>query len=727
MLTPWALTLSLLIIHGVAASRESECIEVGFARAAGSNLNQGFDAAKEAVVARWAEEDTQGRPKYTSFSPLLKNVTRTAQLLEEASKVVVELIRKTRVGKRCRGVWLLTGLEKHVIPLINLDKPLAEDLGLVMSFRCMVGSPYPNVDGSCISQESPDLGSVGSKFLRLQPAVAAKDGFAPRESVNEEKTLPTARQVAQVLRKHIKKPPVTGIFSEWSHFIQRDIFSIPESPLAEDVDCCLSPEAEDCAPIPVGKEDPIYSVLTCINFRRSARAQAILGHRESFSFVSTYLDATPLYGPTDRVAFNRKTGYFGYLKGPESDEKTEKDKQGGEKNVKCAAPENMKGCFQLQESDDLIEDLKLLLVLEHNRLADALAEINPHFDDALLYNEARRILIAEYDHITYGEFLPVLMGKEVVKKHSLNPGAEGIAAGYIKEVNPGILNSFALAAYRNPSMHTEWQSEWGRSNIMESMHYNSIREDPYQDLLAMDVQRGRDHGLAGYRVWRKFCDGDHSYDSFEDLKRGLPKELVEDLKSLYQDELDDLDAQVALLEEPTDGGIIGKTYTCILADQFARLKTGNRLYWEHPSSLFTVEQKDYVKTVTLAHLLCSNLHLHAVPTNAFLPQSDSNPLVKCSDLPVGDLTPWKDTALIEKMKKMKAGQDKAGQDKAGQDKAGQDKAGQDKAGQDKAGQDKAGQDKAGQDKAGQDKAGQDKAGQGEQQAPQLKTTSKEEL
>ena len=41
---------------------------------------------------------------------------------------------------------------------------------------------------------------------------------------------------------------------------------------------------------------------------------SFLGHRESYSVVSTYLDATPLYGPTNELAFTLKTGYFGYLK-----------------------------------------------------------------------------------------------------------------------------------------------------------------------------------------------------------------------------------------------------------------------------------------------------------------------------------------------------------------------------------------------------------------------------
>ncbi|XP_063868974.1 peroxidase-like [Scylla paramamosain] len=646
----------LVLLCGAYADREGECIEVGFARTAGSMLHQGYEAAKEVMLARWAEEDLKGKPEYSNFSPLLKNVTRTGQLLEAASQAIIGLVRKTRVGKRCAEDWLLKGLEKHVLPLINVDKQLAEEMGLVMSFRCMVGSPYPNVDGSCVNQESPDLGSVGSKFLRLQTSMMGSDGFSSRGSVKGGK-LPSARRVAEVLRKHLKRPAVTGLFGEWAHFMQRDVFSIPESPLAEGVDCCETPEAEDCDPIQVAEDDPLHATLPCINYRRSARAQAILGHRESLSLVSTYLDATPVYGSTDKVAFQRKTGYFGYLKAPgdeDDDEEGEKKKKKDTKVGDCAAPESFKGCFQLDEDDDWVAGIRLLLVLEHNRIAEVLSEINPHFDDPLLYNEARRIVVASYDHVTYNEYLPLLMGRPAVEKHTLQPGAEGPGSGYIAEVNPGVLASFAVSSYRNPAMTTEWKKEQGKTELVDSLHYESIRNDPYYDLLAMDIQRGRDQGVAGYVVWRRFCDDKHAYNTWEDLERGLDKELVKDLKELYQDELDDVDLQVAVLENDTDEGVVGKTYTCLLADQFARLKTGNRLFWEHESSLMTVEQKTYIKGVTLAHLLCANLPgLRATPKNSFLPPSDSNPLVPCEELRGGNLTAWKDTSLIEKMKKVK--------------------------------------------------------------------------
>jgi peroxidase len=89
-----------------------------------------------------------------------------------------------------------------------------------------------------------------------------------------------------------------------------------------------------------------------------------------------------------------------------------------------------------------------IFLREHNRLAAELAYLNPHWDDERLYQEARRILIAQMQHITYNEWLPIVIGRAKMQELGLLPLQQGLNENYYKNLNPSILNEFATAAFR---------------------------------------------------------------------------------------------------------------------------------------------------------------------------------------------------------------------------------------------------------------------------------------
>lgn len=73
-------------------------------------------------------------------------------------------------------------------------------------------------------------------------------------------------------------------------------------------------------------------------------------------------------------------------------------------------------------------------------------KINPQWSDETLFQETRRIVIGELQHITYNEFLPVVVGQDLMRKYGLHPQTSGYYSGYDINTNAGILNGVATAA-----------------------------------------------------------------------------------------------------------------------------------------------------------------------------------------------------------------------------------------------------------------------------------------
>ena len=103
------------------------------------------------------------------------------------------------------------------------------------------------------------------------------------------------------------------------------------------------------------------------------------------------------------------------------------------------------GCF-LAGDYRVNEQLALLAmhnvwVRQHNRLAAKLQEINPHWSSEQIYQETRKIVGAQMQHISFAHWLPYIFGPIGMKKL-------GEFKGYNPNVDSTISNEFATAAFR---------------------------------------------------------------------------------------------------------------------------------------------------------------------------------------------------------------------------------------------------------------------------------------
>jgi peroxidase len=118
----------------------------------------------------------------------------------------------------------------------------------------------------------------------------------------------------------------------------------------------------------------------------------------------------------------------------------------------CSSESQDKLCFRAGDLR-VNEQVKLALLLtiwlrEHNRVARTLQQLNPSWSDEILFQEARRIMIAEPQHITYNEFLPLILGPDYMRTFDLQPKQRGYTKLYSPEIDPTIVYAFATAAYR---------------------------------------------------------------------------------------------------------------------------------------------------------------------------------------------------------------------------------------------------------------------------------------
>ena len=136
---------------------------------------------------------------------------------------------------------------------------------------------------------------------------------------------------------------------------------------------------------------------------------------------------------------------------------------------------------------------------------------------------------------------------------------------------PGALDSFLVGLATQPRQKFD--------NILSEQLTNHLFQAKNHsfgmDLVALNVQRGRDHGLPGYNAWREVC-GLKKADSFDYFADFIPEKIVERLKLIYAHP-DDVDLFIGGISEiPVHGALLGPTFQCLVGDQFKRLQHGDR-------------------------------------------------------------------------------------------------------------------------------------------------------
>lgn len=69
--------------------------------------------------------------------------------------------------------------------------------------------------------------------------------------------------------------------------------------------------------------------------------------------------------------------------------------------------------------------------------------------------------------------------------------------------------------------------------------------------------------------------------NFQDLLTVMDRSVVDRLASVYHS-VNDIDLFIGgLVERHLPGSMLGPVFSCIIADQFARSKEGDRFFYEH--------------------------------------------------------------------------------------------------------------------------------------------------
>ncbi len=498
--------------------------------------------------------------------------------------------------------------------------------------RTMMSTAYASIDGTGNNLLHAEWGSTGEDFLRIAPAMYG-DGVSSPAGQN----LPDARTISNMLAAQPEdmtgnSRALSDYIYAWGQFLDHDI----------DLTNTQTGAGAEKLNIQVPKGDPYFDPASTgtqvIPLTRSAYDAATgtsaSNPRQQINAITAFIDGSQIYGSDEVTAKSLRTFSGGQLKTSEGN----------------LLPTDETGFFvagdiRVDENTGLIA-MQTLFMREHNRVAKEMATQNPGWSDEEIYQHARRVVIGELQRITYNEFLPALLGSITLTPYK----------GYNAKVNPGVTNEFATAAYRfghsllnddiefldnngnatreeislaesffNPDVVKEAGIDGvlkylasDNANELDNKIVDSLRNFLFGppgagglDLAALNIQRGRDHGLADYNTSRTSY-GLKKVTSFAQITSNV--DLQKALKTIYGD-VNKVDLWVGLLaEDHVKGSSVGELTGKILVNQFTRLRDGDRFWYQN--NLKGAELKMVEKT-TLAEVIKRNTGTYNLQENVF--------------------------------------------------------------------------------------------------------------
>lgn len=512
----------------------------------------------------------------------------------------------------------------------------------------------PSIDGTGNNVLHPDWGSTDIGLLRMSETEYSDGIYLP---AGDDRV--GAREVSNGVAAQNESLPndrgLTDMTWLWGQFIDHDIS------LTEGADPA---EAFNIA-VPMGDSyfDPYGTGTQEISLSRSAyldgSGHSIDSPRTQVNQITAFIDGSVVYGSDEERSHELRTLEGGLLKTSE----------GNLLPFNLAGLENAGGtgdslfiAGDVRANENVaLSSMHTIWVREHNRIAREIAAENPELSDEQLYQRARRLVTAQLQAITYREFLPALLGENALSPYQ----------GYDPNVDPGISNVFSTAIYRfgHSMLSTELMrldndgstAEEGHlslssaffapdeitANGIDSLLLGAASQVAQEidtrvvddvrnflfgppgsggfDLVSLNIQRGRDHGLADYNQVREDVGLDR-VKTFDQITSD--PELAAELERLYGN-VDNVDAWVgSLAEDHVRGASVGELAMTVMVDQFKRLRDGDRFWYQNRFSGSELRQ---IENTTLADVIKRNTEITKLSDNVFFidgwqeTRTDGNP------------------------------------------------------------------------------------------------------